>query len=278
MHNIHKTRLKIEALVYKAGKINVALEHAEKTTRYKKFKSDLQKGLFAQIEAVATPENINNLLLFVKGGESATFTKNVNETLMTSISVLLSKKSISNYVDLSAFLVWGGNHGGQAAMDKLGIDGVFGIKNEEVITFFNDHSRLIIDSVDDYSKRWISGQIQQGKINKLTPQQIAETLIDEGKGISKVRAARISITELAYAMGTVERQASQSYGIETMIWRTSKDELVCPICLPLNGEEGSVEGVFGDGYLIPAHPSCRCFYEDVIPKGWVIPQYPWIGE
>lgn len=229
--------------------------------------SDTRKGLFDQIASIANENTVANLLLFTK----------VNEPLITQISTLIASKSIAGYIDLEGYLVWAGTLGGQAAIDKLGLEGSFSLKNEELILFFNDHSRLIIDSVDEYTKKWIASQIQQGKVNRSTPYEISQSLISEASGISKVRAERIAITELAYAMALVESEASARLGIEEHIWRTSKDELVCPICLPLDGEVTGIKQDFPGGYTIPAHPSCRCFYEDVIPKAWDIDNV-WLGQ
>jgi len=41
------------------------------------------------------------------------------------------------------------------------------------------------------------------------------------------------------------------------VWNTANDELVCPICGPLNEQPEDVwSGDFPDGP--PAHPNCRC--------------------
>lgn len=270
MQALRSTRLRIEKNLYKKSRINVAVDRAERSKTYRQFKKGLEEGFFDQIKAVAEEETIDNLMLFVKA-------KKKNEPLITQISVLLAEKSIAGYVDLKFFLVWAGTQGGQAALDKLGLGGVFGLKDPDLISFFDDHSKLIIKTVDDYTKEWIANTIQKGVDEGLTPKQIAEKLIDDGKAISKVRAERIALTELAGAMARVESEASARYGIQEHIWRTSRDELVCPICLPLDGKRGPVDGTI-EGYVIPAHPSCRCFYEDAIPDDWVIPDDIWLGE
>jgi len=73
------------------------------------------------------------------------------------------------------------------------------------------------------------------------------------------RAESIAVTEItrAAAAGTdiYETQLNDA-GFETkQVWASLRDELVCPICGPLNGktdaEWGEIEGP-------PAHPRCRC--------------------
>lgn len=76
-----------------------------------------------------------------------------------------------------------------------------------------------------------------------------------------VRAEMIAVTETtrAYSEATNWTQRNlNSYGIDMeRIWRTSNDELVCPICAPLNGKpEREWRNDYGHGP--PAHVRCRC--------------------
>ena len=41
-------------------------------------------------------------------------------------------------------------------------------------------------------------------------------------------------------------------------WLTSLDEMVCPICRPLNGQRRPLGGSWGPVEAPPRHPSCRC--------------------
>jgi hypothetical protein len=45
-----------------------------------------------------------------------------------------------------------------------------------------------------------------------------------------------------------------------MIWMTEQDDLVCPICEPMDGEEIDL----GSGP--PAHPGCRCYSKPVVSE------------
>lgn len=269
MHNehVHTHRIRIEKAIY-SNRINVALEIAEKKKEYTTFKKNLQEGLKEQILFVAKEEKISRLL---------NFTKVAATPLIKEVAVLLSERSITDYVNLKAFLIFSGTEGGQAAVDKLGLTGTFVLKNNDLISFFSDYENLLIKQIDEYTHKWIANQIQKGKDNSLSASDIALSLINESKGISKVRAERIAITELANAMVKVELVAAKKYGITEIVWRTSRDELVCPICLPLDGEKSKISQSF-DGYIIPAHPSCRCFYEEVIPSLWEPSTDIWLGE
>jgi len=270
MLHLHRTRLTIEKFVYEKG-TNVALYVAEHSKPYVNIQKDIEKALNGQIAYVAQYKSHLPLLI--------NLAKAANSPLMNQISVLLATKRLSNDVEFSAYLVWAGEQGGQAALDKLGIQGIFGLKNEALITYFNNYSNLIIDKIDDYTKEWIAKKIQDGKVAGKTPFEIQQMLIEDGKGISAIRAERIVLTETAQAMKVVENQAAQRYGIQEMIWRTSRDERVCPICVPLEGKEKKIGGTYPDGYDgPPAHVSCRCYEEEVIPDQWLPPDKVWLGN
>ena len=261
---------KIERELYKRG-FNVALEQAEDTRFYRSFRNQLRKALFSQIEFVAKDKKkVGSLLALAK------------ISLLQQIKLFLIGKSVGKVIDFKKFLVWGGTRGGQAILDEIKIEGVFDLTNPELIDFFDDHSKLLIKSVDDFTAKWIAIKIQEGKKNGLGVNEIAKTLISEGKGISKLRAQRIAMNELINAMTVVELEAAKRYGIKEIIWRTSIDDRVCPICIPLEGIKREVGGTFptptGPVEGPPAHVGCRCFMEEVIPSNWVLPRDIWLGK
>lgn len=269
MH-LHKTRIQIEKFLYTKGR-NVALYNAEHSDRYKNFEKAVKAGLVDQIRAIADYENSLPLLMSLAKGPS--------QELLAQVSVLISKDSLGKKVDLSAYMVWAGEQGGQAFFDKNAIDLTFGLKDEELITYFNDYSRLVIDSVDDYTKEWIATKIQDGKIAGFTPFELQQQLELDGDAISSIRAERIVLTETATAMTKIELEAAKRNGIVDKVWRTSLDERVCPTCSPLEGEKRKIGENFSSGTDgPPAHVSCRCYFEDVIPDGWVIPEKAWVGQ
>lgn len=269
MQPLQRTINRIEKSVYEKG-INVALYNAEHSKTFTSFKAQLQRALFYQIEKVASTDTIDHLLLLTKGP---------NPALIVAIGVALGREGLGQILDMGAFLVWAGQQGGQAFLDKAGIDARFLLKNQELVNYFDDYSRLLINSVDDYTKKWIAQTVQKGKDQMLHKEEIVRMLMDEGKGLSKLRAERIVITETARAMTVVENEVSKSYGIMEKTWRTSIDDRVCPICLPMEGETVRIGQLFSEGVEgPPAHVTCRCFLEDVIPADWEVPANGWLGE
>mgnify|MGYP001221607406 CR=1 FL=1 len=102
-----------------------------------------------------------------------------------------------------------------------------------------------------------------------TPAQDLKTLGEEiGRVFGPVRGEMIATTEVTRAavQGTqdliAEIRSMDPQAQVVDVWRTSNDELVCPVCAPLNGVRRS-GGVFRhpDGTshdAPPAHPRCRC--------------------
>ena len=90
-----------------------------------------------------------------------------------------------------------------------------------------------------------------------------------GNVYGPIRAEMIAVTEVTRAAAQGELAVASELrkeGIEMRkVWQTNKDELVCPICGPLQGQE---EGVWRqsapDGP--PAHPRCRCSLSLLLPK------------
>lgn len=88
------------------------------------------------------------------------------------------------------------------------------------------------------------------------------------------RAEMIAITEVTRAAAEGENQIAAELAragiLMEAVWNTRNDELVCPICGPLNQERaieytGERTPYWAGGYTPPAHPRCRCFI------GWELP-------
>jgi SPP1 gp7 family putative phage head morphogenesis protein len=69
-----------------------------------------------------------------------------------------------------------------------------------------------------------------------------------------------AVTEITKLYSKAQQVAWKASGVvKEWEWATAEDELVCPICRPLNGTRYSIDD---DTHLPPAHPRCRC---DVSP-------------
>ena len=89
--------------------------------------------------------------------------------------------------------------------------------------------------------------------------------------ISHARAEMIAITEATRAYAAAQQIAWKESGVVTHNrWNTARDEVVCPICRPLDGQEVELGTSFissegGDvGASPPAHVRCRCWPSAVV--------------
>jgi len=129
------------------------------------------------------------------------------------------------------------------------------------------HSGELIKGIADTDRQRIAGEVA-------TWVEAQETYNDLVKRVSGViadprRADLIAATEgtNAYASGNIAtwRQVEDDLGVGVVqVWNTANDDLVCPICGPLNQQEAALGKPFtsttGTTILQPAaHPKCRCW-------------------
>ena len=120
----------------------------------------------------------------------------------------------------------------------------------------------------------------------LTANEIAEKL---GEVIPQARAELIARNETLYAIrsGRLEQdeQLAEKYGLNVkLVWRTSGDADVCPVCEAMEGTTIDLGKAFPDvvttsdgetvswehsswndsGRIPDAHPNCRCYFDEVI--------------
>jgi SPP1 gp7 family putative phage head morphogenesis protein len=91
--------------------------------------------------------------------------------------------------------------------------------------------------------------------------------------LSKNRAEMIAISEVTrlFAMGNELVWAAA--GLMIKIWETAKDELVCPVCAPLDGQYVFFAMNFAGGIRNPpAHPRCRCRIRPALFESLIVSQ------
>lgn len=109
----------------------------------------------------------------------------------------------------------------------------------------------------------MSQQLQRvlagGIANGLGPKAIAKQLSDTITGITRQRAMVLARTEIIAAHAEGQLDAFEELGVTGVRamaeWSTAGDDLVCPMCGPLEGAIMTIQEARG---LIPRHPNCRC--------------------
>jgi SPP1 gp7 family putative phage head morphogenesis protein len=281
---LHKLRRKLNTFLYGFG-FNMALDDAEKSKTYKQFILNLKKALVWQVGQIVKDENFERLVQ-VSGVKKFKVPESENKELAAVLRAIFEDLSLGMAFSefdkdgLGVYLEWGANQGGQAAMDKLGIEGIFGVADPAWLKYLDNVENLLITSVDDTTKRWIAGILQEGIENQLTTLELRDLLITEAKDISPVRAEMIARTEIANVMNKTELESYRRAGIENHRWRTSRDERVCEICAPLDNEVVKVGRNFSVGVdSPPAHVQCRCFLQAVEDEWWQVGEKRiWMGD
>lgn len=124
---------------------------------------------------------------------------------------------------------------------------------------------------DPYAKKraeWLAKKIRE-RVEEEARQLEKERKDDGGKlkptdlapSLGPQNAEDIAVTETTAAINTGEmeagKKAERAGATIVVTWKTEKDDRVCPVCRPLDGQPESVWGEkFRNGP--PAHPRCRC--------------------
>jgi len=151
--------------------------------------------------------------------------------------------------------------------------------NLRALLDWDKFNRRAVDWLDQYKLDWIFN------INETTRRDTIKAIqrwMDSGEKLDvlkaklaplygEARAGRIAVTEVTrvYAEGN-EAAWKATDLVQGRRWNTGNDELVCPICAPLNG----VVSPFGYPFVHPetretynnppAHVNCRCFETPVL--------------
>lgn len=142
----------------------------------------------------------------------------------------------------------------------FGID--WELANEDAERWAQQYGYALVNRLNNTTRRRLAAEIAEWTQNSETINQLAARL----SGLFDARRARtIAVTEVtrAYAQGNQAAWA-RSKVIDAKRWNTANDELVCPICGPLNGRIVPLSGTFDGIDNPPAHPNCRCWITPVV--------------
>jgi SPP1 gp7 family putative phage head morphogenesis protein len=120
----------------------------------------------------------------------------------------------------------------------------------------------ITDTTRDILRREIAGFTESGE----TFQEFVKRLASRDDLFGAQRAEAIAVTEVTRAYAEGNQVAWRESGVtEAKEWNTANDELVCPICGPLDGKQTPLGDTFDGGHDgPPAHPRCRCWLTPVV--------------
>lgn len=186
------------------------------------------------------------------------------------------KRALDLFGPVMLRILFAGATGGASALPagvEILID--WDVVNEDALHWLNTHGLRWLAKINDTTRRQVVGAIdswvRSGEHMSVLEQRLLPIL---GPG----RAERIAVTEVTrmYAEGNLAAWRSTGV-VGGKRWQTGMDDLVCPICAPLQGkivgltdgwtmdESGNVVG--GLGLLAPpAHTRCRCYLLPVVDE------------
>jgi SPP1 gp7 family putative phage head morphogenesis protein len=146
--------------------------------------------------------------------------------------------------------------------DGLSVD--WALANEAAARWSSQYTFELVSGIEETTRRRLQQEISGFADSGETFQQFSRRMA-AGDIFSPVRSEMIAVTEVtrAFAQGNIAawRESGVTQGKE---WNTANDELVCPICGPLDGEEVGLDEKFpGNLEGPPAHPRCRCWVTPV---------------
>jgi len=136
--------------------------------------------------------------------------------------------------------------------------------NAEVSEWANEYVGELVTNVNDTTKDRVRVAVQ----NWVDAGGDMPALVSKMNDIFDApwRAKMVAVTEVTRAFAYAKEKAwSDSRVIKKKRWQTAADDLVCPICGPLQGVTRTLGKAFPGGIENPpAHPNCRCWLTPVV--------------
>jgi SPP1 gp7 family putative phage head morphogenesis protein len=135
--------------------------------------------------------------------------------------------------------------------------------NQSALNYARTYRYSLIKSITDTTRRQVQ-QAMQEWINSGAPLSSLEAQLAPIFG--EVRAAMIAATETTRVYAEANVMAWDSTGVvDGRKWMTAEDDLVCPICGALDGEERANGEAFApDIQDPPGHVNCRCWINPIV--------------
>jgi SPP1 gp7 family putative phage head morphogenesis protein len=152
---------------------------------------------------------------------------------------------------------------------EMGVGIEWDLVNTQVVRWIHDYVTDLSSGITSTSSRYV----QEAVADWIGSGQHLDELVDILQPMfGEVRARMIATTEVTRAYSEGNQATWRASGVvDGKRWNTAVDELVCPICEPLDGMEIGLEE---DGFTTeagdigltgpPAHPSCRCWLSPVV--------------
>lgn len=143
------------------------------------------------------------------------------------------------------------------------------LRTDRLVRGYSEYTQGVIRSVLDENQDLSASEIKK-MLKEVMPRKRAE-MIARNETIYAFRSGQLD----------VDKQIADEYDLNmTLVWNTSKDSDVCPVCAAMEGEKTPLGEAFSDtgvdkdgnvvawehtswndyGEVPDAHPNCRCYY------------------
>lgn len=162
----------------------------------------------------------------------------------------------------------------KATAGQMGVN--WQLVNEQVLRWSQQYGYTLISGLTQTTQAQLQNTISAWISSGEPLADLTDKLTEIFK--SPVRAQMIASTEVTRLYQVANEQSWRQANVELDAgivgaeWRTAVDELVCPICAPLDGQQRSLQSPGylnpedGQLYLMPAHVRCRCWEVPVLSK------------
>ena len=144
---------------------------------------------------------------------------------------------------------------------------------DSLVKGYSEYAKAKIEEVLAGSEALSASEIKT-KLSEVMPRARAE-LIARNETVYAIKSGRLEQDE----------KLAEKYGLKVnLVWRTSHDNKVCPVCAAMDGETVSLGDAFADtiktadgevvgwehnswndnGRIPDAHPNCRCYFDEVL--------------
>lgn len=146
-------------------------------------------------------------------------------------------------------------------------------RTAELVKGYSDYTQKVIKEVQDTSEGLTANEIEK-RLSEVMPRSRAE-LIARNETTYAIKSGRLE----------QDQELAEKYDLSVkLVWRTSGDNDVCPICAAMAGTTVDLGKAFTDsvktadgeilswehnswndeGKIPDAHPNCRCYFDEVI--------------
>lgn len=161
--------------------------------------------------------------------------------------------------------------GARSALSGLSVGVDWALVNRAVLAWVNRYVNELATGIIQTSKSFVWSSISDWIESGDPLDELIKTL---SPMFGQVRAEMIGVTEVTRAFAEGNMAAWKESGVvDGVRWMTGEDDLVCEICLPLEGTEADFGGAGftteqGEEALgieaPPAHTRCRCYLQPVV--------------